>query len=123
MRALVAEARHRLRVARHLAHRLGPAPFHCVVQGRQHADEHAGRIEAGPELERAGRHLPDDVIAARLGRAHRVEQVATHAGLVVGVEHGADHDRLAACGGELLVPLEVVQALLAVEQQCRGAPS
>ena len=66
---------------------------------------------------------PTTRFAARLGRGHRVEQVAADAGIVERVEHGTDHHGLAARRRELFVPGEILRALLPVEEQARAAPS
>ena len=109
-------------VVREAAHTFGAAGLHRRMQRREDAHEHAGRVEARPELEGPGRHLADDAVAARLRRGHRVEQVASDAGIVERVEHRPDHHGLAARRRELLVPGEIFESLLTVEQE-RAAPS
>ena len=119
-RALFPQPVHRFRVGGEMTHAVGAARFHGRVERGQHAHQHAGRVQPGPQLERPGRYLADDLAPACLRGAHRVEEVAADAGIVVRVEHGPDHHRLAARGGELLVPFEIGPPLLPVEEEGAG---
>ena len=103
---------------REAAHAVGTAVLHRRVQ-RRAARARARRACRGGSRARTGRGdtWPTTRCAARLRRGHRVEQVVPDAGIVERVEHGPDHDRLAARRRELFVPLEVGEPLLAVEEQ------